>query len=238
MVASSTRRWLATVCLTAVCVASCSSASPEVSPAAQTEGGMSNGGGGAGTEPQRTTTDEAVVTEQAAGLPVESEADSEEQTASPPPTVLKNVAPSVDPGALAGDDAELEALVEPALQVAADVLEDPTGIDEDVLFTVAQGAALDEMRAMAAEFEVNGWTQSGAPVVVSTELTALDEEASPPEATVSVCLDHGDVEIVDASGDSVVDPDARTRSLNILELEYVQERWVLVARSFPDDPSC
>lgn len=233
----STARLFATACLAAVCVASCSGSGSVAEPGARAGNEASGGDEAVLTGSQLATSDEAAVTEQAAAESVESIADSEEETARPP-SVVEDVAPSMDPGAVAADDSELDALITPALRAAAEALENPAVIDEDVLYTVAQGVALDEMKAMAAEFEVNGWTQSGAPVVIATELTDLDQGASPPEAVVSACLDHSGVEIVDDSGKSMVDPGARTRVLNILELEYVEERWVLVGRSFPDDPSC
>jgi hypothetical protein len=160
------------------------------------------------------------------------------------PTPVAGIAPTVAPEELAAQGGEsvgdegAAALIAPVLEVGAEALKSPTAVDQDSLVSVAEGAAVEAMLASAAEFADNGWRQIGVPVVVSAEVTSLEEDADPPQAVVSACLDHSDVDIVDSSGESVVDPNARTRALNTLVLNYVDERWVLVERSFPDDVSC
>lgn len=158
-----------------------------------------------------------------------------EQTAAP--TVVAGLAPTVAPGEVA-DDEPADALAEPVVDIRSDALSSPDGTDQDKLFSVAKGLALDALGSTVAEYRERGWSQVGRPTVVSTQVTASDPDSDPPHAMLDVCLDYTGVDVVDTEGTSVVDSAAQTRVLNIFEMEYQDGRWVLVDQSFADDTTC
>lgn len=153
------------------------------------------------------------------------------------PTVVSGVAPTVDPGDLV-DDEPADDLAEPYVDTQSEVLSSPEDPDQDLLFSVAEGLALDSLQSAAAEYRERGWTQIGRPGVASTQVTASDPDAEPPRAVLDVCLDYADVDVVDTAGTSVVDSDAQDRVLNVFVMEYQDGRWVLVDQTFPDDTTC
>lgn len=158
-------------------------------------------------------------------------------TDEPEPTVVEGLAPSVPVEELATASPAPE-LVTPAVEVEARALAAPEEPDRDQLAAVVAGAALGTIQNTAAEYATLGWTQRGVPEVVSTEVVGLEEDAEPPTATVRVCLDFTDVDVVDSSGSSVLDPDAQQQVLQIWTLQLVDGRWVLVEQGFSAELSC
>lgn len=155
----------------------------------------------------------------------------------PAPTVIADVAPTLDP-AQVSSDVSAEELAEPFIEAKAKALTAPDQIDQDTAITVADDVALEALLASAAEYEERGWRQVGSPAVVSTEVESIKRDIKPVTAVLRVCLDYVGVDIVDAAGDSVLDQNAATRVLNIFEMHFVKGRWVLVNQSFPDDMTC
>jgi len=103
---------------------------------------------------------------------------------------------------------------------------------------VATGSALQDLQVNAQQFAADGLTQVGAPTVVSATVVSLDESADPPTATVEVCLDYTDVDVVGAGGESVKSDAAKQRVPTLLTLVQDDGRWLVSARSFPAETTC
>jgi hypothetical protein len=207
-----------------------------MAPAPQNDGEATTA---AGDDPASTGADEDVRATERPGDDV-AVADVDEDAASSEgdgPTVVDGVAPTMAPRDITGE-AEARRLVEPALEAQVEALTTPDGASEDLLATVADGAALGAVRAQALEYVENGWTQVGAPRVVSAEVASVDAEADPPTVQVLVCLDHSDVDVLDAEGVSMVDASADARVLQLWTLEEQDGRWTLVQQGFTDETRC
>jgi hypothetical protein len=136
------------------------------------------------------------------------------------------------------DDDTAAELVEPVVRADALLLSDPVALDTDGLASLAADEALLQVRATALEYEVLGWRQVGTPVVAFARVLEAELEADPPRVRVEVCLDHTDVDVVDDAGNSVVDPSASRRALNLFGLERRDGVWVVVDRDLPVDTDC
>lgn len=154
----------------------------------------------------------------------------------PEPTVILGLAPDDDIEGIAPEQ-ERDELVEPFIAVSAEALTEPSDADLSPVVTVAEGPARDELRALIDEFDANGWSQHGAPEVVSSRVVSV-EEGSPAAIVMEVCLDHSDVEIVDDAGVSQVDETAPLRALNIFTLHQTDGRWAVYERTFPVVTEC
>ncbi|WP_153392865.1 hypothetical protein [Ornithinicoccus halotolerans] len=131
-----------------------------------------------------------------------------------------------------------DELVTPAVVAQARALAAPEALDTEELADVTDDTMLDQIRAIASDYAMQGWTQVGVPQVVRSEIVDLNEQGDPPTARAEVCLDHSQVDIVDAEGESMRDPDAQMRVLTIYELEFTDDRWRVVRQTFPDETDC
>ncbi|CAG7606959.1 hypothetical protein ACFPZL_04995 [Leucobacter soli] len=153
--------------------------------------------------------------------------------AAPDPSPVPEPASTASPDEL-GDD--VEALIAPFIAAEAASRSDPSTplAFEDV----AAGDALEDLKLDAFEFSENGMVQSGAPTVVSAEVEDYDADASPPTAVVRLCLDFSKVDIQAPDGQSVKSSDAPQRVPSLLTLQSIEGRWLVTARSYPDESSC
>ncbi|MHA3683340.1 hypothetical protein ACXR2W_03685 [Leucobacter sp. HY1908] len=125
------------------------------------------------------------------------------------------------------------------LEEVAQVPLDTGDTDADLakqLENVAQGSYLEELTAQWQELVTNEWSLSGAPTVVSTEVT----DADATQATVRSCLDYSNVTVKDSAGNPVGTPDpAAARALHIFTLTAGDDGvWRVLAHTFSDDPAC
>lgn len=154
-------------------------------------------------------------------------------------------APTVPAGPFTPVIGELEPegaarLAQAAVTVpAADRIDDRDGL-LDAFADIAAGAYLEELEAQWLELHVNGWTSSGAPKVAEVDIVAIDEGASPARAEVAACVDSGDILILDADGEPVgTRDDTKARARHLLTLERAGNGpWLVVSRTFADDPVC
>ena len=108
-----------------------------------------------------------------------------------------------------------------------------------LLSNVTEGDYLAELTAQWQELVANGWSVSGAPTVVSTEVTDLDVQQG--TATVLSCLDSSGVELRDDAGDPIgaAGPNAaRALHLFTFTLDKDDGVWRASGHTFPHDPSC
>lgn len=89
-----------------------------------------------------------------------------------------------------------------------------------------------EFASLASEYSDHGWTRSGTPMVVWTEV--VDETQA--TATVHACIDATNVVVTDAGGN--VASEGQPPTLTIYHLSQDGDRWVLDSFTFPDDPDC
>lgn len=161
-------------------------------------------------------------------------------TPSPTPEVTVTPAPAaapVRPGVLDEDDASAVLTV----ALAAPIATVGTSADlAELLKNIAVDAYAAELEAQWQELLSQGWSLSGAPEVVSTEVTRLDDESTPATAEVTACIDSSDVVMSDADGEPIGDASAqlpRARHLFTL-VQGEDDIWRISAHSFPNDPKC
>lgn len=94
--------------------------------------------------------------------------------------------------------------------------------------------ALEEYSALAAQWEREGLTQSGAPRILFQEVLSAQEGL----VSIRVCLDASGVEILDENGSPVGDPDTPARTATDFTLERIDGAWRIVRESIPEDPEC
>ncbi|MFH5824413.1 hypothetical protein [Georgenia sp. AZ-5] len=147
-----------------------------------------------------------------------------------------------DPGQ---GDAAAPIVVGEHLRVLSQVQSRELGPEEDIpaadqaeLEATATGSALDAALAARAELRDNGWTQTGEPEILSSEVieSALSED--PPRVVLGACVDSSKVQVTDAAGQPRRDPAAVRPTTNIFTLVFVDGRWRLGDLTFPDDPDC
>lgn len=169
----------------------------------------------------------------ATAQPSESDATDETSTATATPDPVPTPAPT-STSVAAEDDGQ--ALVTPYLGAEAAARQDPSQPLE--LEQVATGTALEDLQIQVDELTTGGLVQVGAPTVVSSEITESDPDGDPPTATVLVCLDYSDVDVVNASGESAKDDTAVQRVPTLLELVLEDGSWLVQNRTFPSEASC
>lgn len=158
----------------------------------------------------------------------------------PTPSVTATPAPAATPSSpddLA--DADASEVIEMAL--AAPIAAVGTSADlAELLKNVAVDSYAAELEAQWQELISQGWTLTGAPELVSTQVTRIDMDAESPTAAVTACVDSSGVIIADAAGQPVGDPAARMpRALHLFDLIQGQDGlWRISAHAFPNDPEC
>lgn len=160
---------------------------------------------------------------------------SESASASPSPVPVASPAATTEPTAIVPDADATEIIAAP-LAGLSQALSDPT-LPVD-LSAVAQGLALGDFQAEIADFEQQGVHQVGTPTIISATVMQSDLVSTPPTATVNVCLDRADVQILDAQGNDVRDPAAPTRILTVWSMAQVDGSWKLTDRTFTDQLTC
>ncbi|WP_207345832.1 hypothetical protein [Arthrobacter sp. E3] len=103
---------------------------------------------------------------------------------------------------------------------------------------LAIGSAYDAMMANAEDFANNGWHQVGIPTIDSMTVTGYKPSATPPQATLNVCVDSSKVNVVTADGTVVRQGTAADRSMNILTVVLSDGKWLVSHESFPANPDC
>ncbi|MCU1438276.1 MAG: hypothetical protein JWP66_1363 [Naasia sp.] len=118
-------------------------------------------------------------------------------------------------------DEEMLALVTTAYeryQQVADAVAIDGGFDAARYEAVATGDALAEALRSAQQYVDAAAHAVGATTVVSVELQSFDEQGH--EATTYVCMDVDQVDVVDASGQSIVREDRPSRLLFEVQMEH------------------
>lgn len=167
--------------------------------------------------------------------PIRSAADP-----TPSPSVTATPAPAATPSSTdAFDEADASEVI--GLALAAPIATVGTSADlAELLKNVAVDSYAAELEAQWQELVSQGWTLSGAPQVVSTQVTHIDVNAETPTAAVTACVDSSEVVIADAAGNPVGDPAATMpRALHLFDLIQGQDGlWRISAHTFPNDPEC
>ncbi|WP_217181696.1 hypothetical protein [Streptomyces sp. AC495_CC817] len=165
---------------------------------------------------------------------------SPQAEASPTPTVTATPAPAASPRPTAElDDADASDVLETALAVPIATV--GTDVDlAELLKNIAVGSYSKELEAQWQELISQGWTMSGTPTIVSSEVTALDTDSSPPTASVTACIDSSDVAMLDSAGAPIGDASAQMpRALHLFTLTQGDDGiWRISSHSFPNDPKC
>lgn len=127
----------------------------------------------------------------------------------PIPTVTAISTPSASPSPAPSTISERAAVdgVISFLEVLDRLSADPES-DLDELNTVATGNALAQWQHNIMRYRVDGWRQIGQQV---PEFAGSTPGSSASEWFISMCIDVSDVDVLDASGESVVDPGAPTK---------------------------
>jgi hypothetical protein len=167
---------------------------------------------------------------------------SESATATPAPTPTVTATPA--PAAPPTTDGELDddaALVTVETALAAPISTMGTSEDLAVLLKdVAVDAYAAEIEAQWQELVSQGWTITGEPALVSSDVTTLNAEADPATAEITACIDSSAVSILDANGDRIGDESATVpRALHLFSLvQGDDDIWRIANHSFPNDPTC
>lgn len=160
--------------------------------------------------------------------------------AEPTPTVTATPAPAAPPtetGELADDEAL--ATIETAL--AAPISTVGTSADLAALLKdVAVDAYAAELEAQWQELVSQGWSITGSPTLVSSQVTAVSTDTDPATAEVTACIDSSAVSILDAEGAPIGDDSAKMpRALHQFTLvQGADDIWRIATHSFPNDPTC
>ncbi len=123
----------------------------------------------------------------------------------------------------------------------ADAIYATTVVDEGELSRVSAEGAYDEVVALAAELNKNGYRQRGK--VAITKITLSDRADGARIART--CVNANPVSVVDTTGHvvrPVNDRDGRGRgnrtSLHDYQLQRINDGWVVVGHAMPDDATC
>lgn len=156
------------------------------------------------------------------------------------PTVTASPAPAAPPTEVGEiDDDQALTTIETAL--AAPIGSAGTADDlAAVLKNVAVDSYAAELEAQWQELVSQGWSITGTPTLVSTQITALDAASDPPTAEITACVDSSDVTMLDADGKPIGDATAKMpRALHLFTLvQGSDDIWRISAHSFPNDPTC
>ena len=117
---------------------------------------------------------------------------------------------------------------------------DPAAPDSNVgLGDAASGAILSEVENDTQELEANGWTRQGVATIEALTIVSSDSSTDPATVVAQACVDSSKVMTLDHSGKPVGDSGSVIqRALNIYTLQYIAGAWKVVARTFPDNPTC
>lgn len=147
---------------------------------------------------------------------------------------MPSAPPSAEAEPLFASDEEALAAAEAAyaeyLAVADAVLIDG-GADAQRLETVAIGEVLEEDLERAAEYEREGRRQEGQTRVLDTSLQQLLQDSSNTEVITYACLDSFSIEIVDASGALISNPERDATVTFELRFEAESDGKLLLAES-------
>lgn len=122
--------------------------------------------------------------------------------------------------------------------IAAEAAGSATHTEQVEFGDIAIGAALEDLQVNALQMRENGMVQVGSPRLVTAKVIRVKKSASPPKATVKVCLDYSDVDVQTPDGTSVKDPKAPQRVASRLLLHRVDGSWLVAKRDFPAKSSC
>ena len=142
----------------------------------------------------------------------------------PSPSVSTTPTPSASPSPTPSTVSE-RAAVDAVITYTAviDKLGADPNSDLDELNTVATGDALAQMQYNLSTYRGNGWRQTGRQV---PNFTGSTPGASAAEWSVTMCVDLSGVDVVDASGASVRNPDGPLRVLTEFRVEQgVNGQW-------------
>ena len=122
----------------------------------------------------------------------------------------------------------------------ASVTVDPSAPDSNAgLGDAASGAILAEVENDAQELEANGWTRQGSATIEALTIVSSDSSTDPATVVAQACVDSSKVMTLDHSGKPVeTSGSAGHRALNIYTLQDIAGTWKVVARTFPDNPTC
>lgn len=166
--------------------------------------------------------------------------DTATPTPAPTPTVTATPAPAAPPTV----DGELDddaALVTVETALAAPISTMGTSEDLAVLLKdVAVDAYAAEIEAQWQELVSQGWTITGEPALVSSDVTAVNADVEPATAEITACIDSSAVAILDANGDRIGDESATVpRALHLFSLvQGDDDIWRIAGHTFPNDPTC
>lgn len=121
-----------------------------------------------------------------------------------------------------------------ALDSLSDALVAPA--DGADLTDVLTGAALATFENQRQEWESQGWTQSGTPVLEDPRILESDPDGN--WVRLQVCVDSSQVSVRDDAGTEMRPADAPQRTLNIFRLALVEGKWLLEDQTFADPPEC
>jgi len=153
-------------------------------------------------------------------------------------------APPQDPPDI--DDAVQAEVEDTTTELVAEIFELTVPIDpeEEVdlaaqLQGVVSDTYLSELEAERLEFEAEGWTRTGSYELGTIDILDYQEDGDGVTATVRVCVDSSGVTVTNADGNEVAGPSG-TSAWNIFVLTQPadSEDWLIVGRTFPDDPAC
>ncbi len=166
--------------------------------------------------------------------------DSPEPAATPTPTVATSTSPtpSPSPSPTPASDSETaaknaEAAVREYYRVVDELRGNPNA-DLSILDDVAVSVALVSRQRQFERERADGWHQTGETRVVELEAKSVNLENTDsagktvPVVQFDVCIDVGDVDIVDADGSSVVADERPTRGW---------ERHTVANHEWEDDPA-
>jgi hypothetical protein len=122
----------------------------------------------------------------------------------------------------------------------ASVTVDPAAPDSNAgLGDAASGAILAEVENDAQELEANGWTRQGSATIEALTIVSSDSSTDPATVVAQACVDSSKVMTLDYDGKPVgTSGSAGQRALNIYTLQDIAGTWKVVARTFPDNPTC
>jgi hypothetical protein len=159
-----------------------------------------------------------------------------DSTPTPSATTTTSAPPSASPTPSPTTESELaaanaEALAHEYYRVTDAVAEDPTNLEP--LKTVATSAELIRLQNTLGPWAEDGWRKTGTIRVIdsTTQSVSLDgsgpESSAGPTVQIDVCYDVADVDVVDAAGESQVDPNRPDRTW---------ERLWISNPDYEDDP--
>lgn len=159
-----------------------------------------------------------------AGCSGGSSAPTPTPSATPSPSVSTTPTPSASPSptpSSVSERAAVDAVI--AYNQVIDKLGADPNSDLDELNTVATGDALAQWQHILAGYRIDGWRKTGEQIPTFVGSTP---GASAAEWLVSMCIDLSGVDLLDASGVSVKNPDGPSRVLTDFSVEQgVNGQW-------------